>query len=121
MPHHRPLALVIAAAATLALCVAVAVQPARAKPRKHAAARAAAVPDTVPYGEREDVMRFADEVADRHGLDPAWARAALADSRFVPSITRYIMPPPAGTAKNWFAYRDRFVEARRIAAGVAFW
>jgi membrane-bound lytic murein transglycosylase B len=31
------------------------------------------------------------------------------------------MPPPAGTAKNWAAYRARFVERKRIAAGVAFW
>jgi membrane-bound lytic murein transglycosylase B len=31
------------------------------------------------------------------------------------------MPAPAGIAKNWAAYRDRFVEPRRIAAGIAFW
>jgi membrane-bound lytic murein transglycosylase B len=31
------------------------------------------------------------------------------------------MPPPAGTAKNWAAYRARFVEPIRIRAGVAFW
>ena len=28
------------------------------------------------------------------------------------------MPPPAGTAKNWAAYRARFVEPMRIRAGV---
>ena len=32
-----------------------------------------------------------------------------------------MMPAPAGTAKNWNAYRERFVEPRRIAAGAAFW
>ena len=32
-----------------------------------------------------------------------------------------MMPPPAGTAKNWAAYRDRFVEPQRIAAGTRFW
>jgi membrane-bound lytic murein transglycosylase B len=31
------------------------------------------------------------------------------------------MPPPAGTAKNWAAYRGRFVEPKRIRAGLAFW
>jgi membrane-bound lytic murein transglycosylase B len=31
------------------------------------------------------------------------------------------MPPPAGTAKNWAAYRARFIERDRVAAGVAFW
>jgi membrane-bound lytic murein transglycosylase B len=31
------------------------------------------------------------------------------------------MPPPPGQAKNWAAYRERFIEPRRIEAGVAFW
>ena len=78
-------------------------------------------PDIVTYGERDDVMAFADGVAERRSLDPQWLRAALAQSRFVPSVVRYIMPPPAGTAKNWAAYRARFVEPFRIRAGVAFW
>ena len=89
-------------------------------------ARAAAVaddgaPDLVTYGSRDDVMRFADAVAERRGLDAADVRAALERARFVPVVARYIMPPPAGTAKNWAAYRARFVEPIRIRAGVAFW
>ena len=75
----------------------------------------------VAYGQREDVMRFGAEVAQRHGLDAAAVQSTLAQSRFMPSVARLIMPPPAGTAKNWAAYRDRFIEPRRIAAGVAFW
>jgi membrane-bound lytic murein transglycosylase B len=35
-------------------------------------------------------------------------------------VRRLIMPPPVGTAKNWRAYRERFVEPQRIAAGLAF-
>jgi membrane-bound lytic murein transglycosylase B len=66
-------------------------------------------------------MRFADALAERRGLDAAWVRAALEQARFVPSVARFIMPPPAGTAKNWAAYRARFVEPIRIRAGVAFW
>jgi membrane-bound lytic murein transglycosylase B len=31
------------------------------------------------------------------------------------------MPPPAGTAKNWAAYRSRFVEPKRLKAGLEFW
>jgi membrane-bound lytic murein transglycosylase B len=78
-------------------------------------------PDAVTYGSREDVMRFADAVAERRGLDAAWVRAALEQARYVPSVARFIMPPAAGTAKNWAAYRARFVEPIRIRAGVAFW
>ncbi len=64
---------------------------------------------------------FAEEVAARHGLDPAWARGQMSQARHQPTVRRLIMPPPAGTAKDWGAYRAIFVEPRRIAAGVAFW
>jgi len=103
----------------LALCMAIA--SAHAKPRKRAPVLPDNAPDVVTYGQREDVMRFADEAAERHALDEAWVRSALAQSRFIPSVVKYIMPPPAGTAKNWIAYRDRFVEPKRIRAGMAFW
>ena len=73
------------------------------------------------YGRREDAMRLAAEIALAHGLDRAWVESAIADARQLPEVRRLIMPPPVGTAKNWAAYRDRFVEPKRIAAGVAFW
>jgi len=73
------------------------------------------------YGLREDVMRFADATAARHGLEADWARSALAGARFVPAVARLIMPAPAGSAKNWDAYRRRFVEPLRIESGLAFW
>ena len=78
-------------------------------------------PDVVTYGLREDVVRFAEGVAERRGLDVERVKKALAQARFVPAVARYIMPPAAGTAKNWNAYRARFVEPIRIRAGVAFW
>jgi membrane-bound lytic murein transglycosylase B len=75
------------------------------------------------YGARGDVMRFADEVAARHAeqLDRAWVREQLQRARQIERVRQLIMPPPSGTAKNWAAYRARFVERDRIAAGVAFW
>ena len=78
-------------------------------------------PDIVTYGRRDDVTRFGAELAERRGLDPAWVQAALQRARFVPAVAKFIMPPPAGTAKNWAVYRSRFVEPIRIRAGVAFW
>jgi membrane-bound lytic murein transglycosylase B len=86
-----------------------------------AAARADAAKDEASYAQRDDVIRFGIEVAERNGLDPAWVLAALSAARYQPSVVKYIMPPPAGTAKNWAAYRERFVEPRRIRAGVVFW
>jgi len=112
-------------AATLAIGMALVSMPALAKKKARriaaSAARPDSAPDSVTYGRRDDVMRFAEEVAERRQIDAEWLRSALAEAKFVPSIARYIMPPPAGTAKNWAAYRDRFVEPRRIGAGVAFW
>ena len=80
-----------------------------------------AAPDVVTYGLREDVVRFAEGVAERRELDVEWVKQALAQARFIPVVTRYIMPPTTGAAKNWNAYRARFVEPIRIRAGVAFW
>jgi len=79
------------------------------------------VPDVVTYGRRDDVVRFGVELAERRHLDPAWVKAALERARFVPNVAKFIMPAPAGTAKNWAAYRTRFVEPVRIRAGLAFW
>jgi membrane-bound lytic murein transglycosylase B len=102
---------------------------ARKKAVKATAATAAAVTTATTatatagtaYGRREDVLRFAAEVAARHGLEPATLERQLGEARKLPSVQRLIMPPPAGTAKNWAAYRDRFVEPQRIQAGLAFW
>jgi membrane-bound lytic murein transglycosylase B len=77
--------------------------------------------DAVTYGRRDELMRWAAEMADRRGLDPAQVQQALAQARLLPSVQRLIAPPPAGTAKNWAAYRARFVEPVRIKAGVQFW
>ncbi len=78
-------------------------------------------PDAVTYGGRDDAVALADLLAERHGLDPAWTRAQLAQARYQPAVARLIMPPPAGTAKNWAAYRARFIEPERVKAGAAFW
>jgi membrane-bound lytic murein transglycosylase B len=84
------------------------------KPRDAAAEPAA-------YATREDVRAFAAEVAERRQLPADWVQAHLAQARRQSGAQRLMMPPPAGTAKNWAAYRDRFVEQQRIAAGARFW
>ena len=82
--------------------------------------------DGSAYGAREDLMRFADELALRRPqLDAAWLRVQLQRARKLEAVRKAIMPPPTvngqGTAKNWAAYRARFIESQRIGAGVAFW
>ena len=96
-----------------------------AKPKKKhpapAAARVENAPDSVSYAGRDDAMRFGAELAERQGLDAGWVQSQLAEARYIPNVAKFIMPPPAGTAKNWAAYRARFVEPKRIRAGLAFW
>jgi membrane-bound lytic murein transglycosylase B len=73
------------------------------------------------YGRQAAPTAFAADVAARRGLSRTWIASQLARARRVDAVRRLIMPAPAASAKNWAAYRDRFIEARRIAAGLAFW
>jgi membrane-bound lytic murein transglycosylase B len=66
-------------------------------------------------------MQFADDLAERRGLDREWVRQAIGQARLLPQVPRLVLPPPKGTPKNWAAYRARFVEPIRIRAGVRFW
>lgn len=101
------------------LVVTLAASPGEAAAQNRGAAASAA--DAPTYASREDVMRFADDVAERHRLDPEALRAALGQTRLVPAVARLIMPPPAGTPKNWALYRSRFIDEARIRAGLDFW
>lgn len=93
------------------------------KGAKHAKPRKTAIkPDAgTPYGSRADVMAFAHAQAESLGYDEEALRKLLMQARQLPAVQRLVMPAPAGTAKNWQAYRERFVEPQRLQAGLAFW
>jgi membrane-bound lytic murein transglycosylase B len=74
-----------------------------------------------PFALQDEAMNFADEVAARRGLDPAWTRRAIGQAQHLPLVSRLMQPAPSGTPKNWVAYRGRFIDAVRIRAGVRFW
>jgi membrane-bound lytic murein transglycosylase B len=73
------------------------------------------------FAARPEAIEWARGVADRRGLEFEWVLDQLAAARHIPAVTRLIMPPPAGTAKNWRAYRERFVEPVRVRAGLDWW
>jgi membrane-bound lytic murein transglycosylase B len=102
-----------AAAALLMLC-----HPAFAKK-----ARAANVSDAHGrfYGRRADIAQAAQAIALEHALETEWVEGVLAQARFVAQVAQLIMPGATPAAKNWHAYRARFVEPRRIEAGVQWW
>jgi membrane-bound lytic murein transglycosylase B len=75
----------------------------------------------ISYANRADVRAVAVDIAQQQDLDLKWVRHALAQANFIPSIAKAVLPPAVGVAKNWAAYRSRFIEPRRIQAGVDFW
>jgi membrane-bound lytic murein transglycosylase B len=73
------------------------------------------------YATRPEVMRFADELAERRNLNPQWVRRAIGQATRVPAVVRLMQPATQPFVKNWAAYRGRFIDAARIDAGVQFW
>ncbi|MFY7863478.1 lytic murein transglycosylase B [Roseateles sp.] len=94
-------------------------------PKKPAPAKKTAKPSAdkaaKPFGERPDLMAFAAALAAEQGWDTQELQSTLAQARSVPAVQRLIMPAAVGTAKDWAAYRARFIEPRRLQAGLAFW
>lgn len=120
----RPVLFAAVIATLLALGAGTALartQPKGLKKKVSATAEQAERQAGVPYATREDVMRFADDVATRRDLDPEWTRRAIGQARMLPVVARLMRPAPAGTPKNWRVYRSRFVEPVRVNAGVKFW
>ena len=111
-----PLALATSALAPLPGQAAPAVKTAQAPARTAAPAATSRT-----YADRAEAMLFADDVAARRDLDAAWVREAIGQARFLPRVPGLMLPPAKGQAKNWQAYRSRFVEPIRIRAGLRFW
>ena len=81
-------------------------------------AKAAKVP---AHGDTPEVQALAERLAQTHQLPLPWVRHHMAHAARLDSLSALVLPPATPSAKNWQAYRARFVEPRRIAAGLAFW
>nr|WP_108363547.1 lytic murein transglycosylase B [Limnohabitans sp. Bal53] len=64
---------------------------------------------------------WVEDASQRLQLDPIWVQNTLAQAQRLSSVERLVLPPSSPTAKNWTAYRARFIEPIRIQAGVRFW
>ena len=73
------------------------------------------------FGESSAAMEWSSQAAERLQLDPQWVRNHLGQARRLPSVERLVLPPSSPAAKNWAAYRARFIEPQRIQAGLRFW
>ncbi len=96
-------------------------RPAAKSAANHLARRQSAPRIGPSYEGHAAALAFADEVGTQRGLSAPWLRQQLAQAHRVDAVRQLVMPPPVGSAKNWAAYRSRFIEPQRIGAGVAFW
>ncbi len=75
---------------------------------------------TSSFAGRDDVRSFIVEMQAKHGLDPAELSALFAKSQRNDRVIKAILPPKDPAIRSWQTYRSRFIEPRRIAAGLRF-
>ncbi len=80
----------------------------------------AALPAMALDATRADVRAFTDEMKQKHGFDAAWLDGIMASAASQPRIIE-LMSKPAESVMAWHDYRDHFLTAERVDAGVAFW
>ncbi len=91
------------------------------KTATHKAAAAKASTHGPAYGKTTAAIALADELAQQYNLPKAWVREQISKAQHLKGVPKMVLPPTVPTAKNWRAYRERFIESRRIEAGTQFW
>jgi membrane-bound lytic murein transglycosylase B len=115
---------ITAALLLLAACAGGAVAKSHAKAHKPTAHKTAAKPASnrgAAYGKTAEAMALADELAQQYSLPKAWVRQQISQAQHLKGVPKMVLPPTVPTAKNWRAYRERFIDNRRVEAGTQFW
>lgn len=73
------------------------------------------------FGQWTAVSEFMDMMVTKHGFNRTELESIFRKTRYVDTTIQLMKPAPPGKPKNWQAYRMRFVEPVRIAAGTQFW
>jgi membrane-bound lytic murein transglycosylase B len=77
-------------------------------------------PHAGSYAQREDVQTFIEYMHQQHGFEVAALNALFRRTQPVAAAIKAVMPPKDPGVRSWHAYRGRFVEPKRIAAGQRF-
>ena len=88
--------------------------------RKHPGKKTAVAPGT-SLNQNPEVSIWAQDAARRLQLDADWVQKTIAQTQRLPVIEKWVLPPTSPVAKDWSAYRARFIEPVRIQAGLRFW
>ena len=81
---------------------------------------AAAIAATRPFLGDPDVESFIDEMAAKYGMDAATLHRDFALTAPNKAVLKAIAPPTRVEQRSWVRYRERFVNARRVGAGLTF-
>ncbi|HQR02675.1 MAG: lytic murein transglycosylase B [Proteobacteria bacterium] len=73
------------------------------------------------YADRPEARTFAADMEREYGIPAGQTLDLLAHARPVTAVLKAIQPPANPAIRSWRSYRSRFVEPRRIAAGLRFW
>ncbi|MGE5490884.1 MAG: lytic murein transglycosylase B [Actinomycetota bacterium] len=84
---------------------------------------ALAAPSQAPESFADDpmVVEFVQDMAKRHQFDADELLRQFALARANPTVLKLIRPPETPQQRSWERYRPRFLNDRRIDAGVRFW
>ncbi|KAF0166171.1 MAG: membrane-bound lytic murein transglycosylase B [Rhodocyclaceae bacterium] len=77
-------------------------------------------PRAETYAHRDDVRAFVHEMHEKHGFDAEHLHGLFGQTKPIAAVIKAIMPPKDPAVRSWQAYRGRFVEPKRIAAGRRF-
>jgi membrane-bound lytic murein transglycosylase B len=74
-----------------------------------------------PLIANPEVTIWAQDAARRLQLASEWTEKTMAQAQRLPLVEKLVLPPSSPLAKDWGAYRARFIEPLRIQAGLRFW
>ena len=117
----RALALLLSIAITQMASSAEARKDVKTKPKATVPVAQTAPVKGSTYKGDVRVSAFAVDVAARRDLDPVQVLTWLQQAHKLPQVQKWVLPPTQAAAKNWLAYRARFIEPIRLKAGQAFW
>jgi membrane-bound lytic murein transglycosylase B len=93
----------------------------RAKPPARAQSLDKPQATALRLNDHPDVAPWVAATANRLQLDPDWVDKTMDQAQRLPLVEKLVLPPASPVAKDWAAYRARFIEPIRIQAGLRFW
>jgi membrane-bound lytic murein transglycosylase B len=96
-------------------------QKSQDSPLKRSSRATAPKAAAVPLNANPGVAIWVQDAASRLQLDLEWTEKTMAQAKRLPLVEKLVLPPASPLAKDWGAYRARFIEPLRIQEGRRFW